>query len=99
MSLTPLQIKDILDENREHECEGYGIHHECVRIASIAELPSRFGNFQVVAFWNNRDDKDHAAFVHGDVTAATSWKRPCKPWASWKTGSCSTCARRGGGSV
>ncbi len=68
MSLTPLQIHDILDENREHECEGYGIHHVCVRIASIAELPSRFGNFQVVAFWNNRDDKDHAAFVHGDVT-------------------------------
>lgn len=67
MSLTPLQIKDILDENRAHECDGYGVHHVCVRVASIAELPSRFGQFQVVAFWNNRDGKDHAAFVHGDI--------------------------------
>jgi GTP cyclohydrolase II len=41
-----------------------------VRIASIAELPSRFGQFQVVAFWNNRDNKEHAAFVHGDVSGA-----------------------------
>ncbi|MEL7589932.1 MAG: GTP cyclohydrolase II [Anaerolineaceae bacterium] len=70
MSLTPLQIKEILDENRAHECEGYGPHHICVRIASIAELPSRFGQFQVVAFWNNRDNKEHAAFVHGDVSGA-----------------------------
>jgi GTP cyclohydrolase II len=44
----------------------------CVRIASIAELPTRFGKFQVVAFWNNRDGKEHAAFVHGDVTGAES---------------------------
>ncbi|MEL7644854.1 MAG: GTP cyclohydrolase II [Anaerolineaceae bacterium] len=41
-----------------------------MRIASIAELPSRFGKFQVVVFWNNRDQKEHAAFVHGDITGA-----------------------------
>lgn len=70
MSLTPLQIKEILDENREHDCEGFGPHHICVRIASIAELPSRFGQFQVVAYWNNRDKREHAAFVHGNVTGA-----------------------------
>jgi GTP cyclohydrolase II len=70
MALTHLQIKDILDENRAHECDGYGPHHICVKIASIAELPSRFGQFQVVAFWNNRDKKEHAAFVHGDITDA-----------------------------
>ena len=68
MALNPLQIKDILDENRAHECDGYGKNHVCVRIASIAELPTRFGQFQVVAFWNNRDGKEHAAFVHGDIT-------------------------------
>ncbi len=72
MTLTKLQIKDLLDENRTHECEGYGKDHVCVRIASIAELPTRFGKFQVVAFWNNRDGKEHAAFVHGDVTGAES---------------------------
>ncbi len=67
MSLTHLQIKELLDENREHECDGYGKDKICVKIASIADLPSRFGQFQVVAFWNNRDRKEHAAFVHGDV--------------------------------
>ncbi|MFC2028935.1 GTP cyclohydrolase II [Chloroflexota bacterium] len=70
MSLTKLQIKEILNENKDHECEGIGEDHICVRVASIAELPSRFGQFQVVAFWNNRDKKEHAAFVHGDVSNA-----------------------------
>jgi GTP cyclohydrolase II len=70
MSLNPLQIQELLDENRAHECEGYGKDHICVRIASIAELPSRFGKFQVAAFYNNHDGKEHAAFVHGDITGA-----------------------------
>jgi GTP cyclohydrolase II len=68
MSLSHLQIEEILEENSVHECAGYGKDHICVRIASIAELPSRFGAFQVVAFYNNRDGKEHAAFVHGDIT-------------------------------
>ncbi|HKZ85245.1 MAG TPA: GTP cyclohydrolase II [Anaerolineae bacterium] len=67
MSLTHLQIKELLDENRYHECEGYGKDSICVRIAAIGDLPSRFGQFHVVAFWNNKDGKEHAAFVHGDV--------------------------------
>jgi GTP cyclohydrolase II len=70
MALTHLQIQDLLDENCCHECEGFGAEHICVRIASIAELPTRFGYFQVVAFYNNKDGKEHAAFVHGDVTGA-----------------------------
>jgi GTP cyclohydrolase II len=65
-----MQIKEILDENRDHDCGGTGKDKVCVRIAAIAELPSRFGQFQVVAFWNNRDNKEHAAFLHGDVTGA-----------------------------
>jgi GTP cyclohydrolase II len=65
-----MQIKDLLDENRKHECEGYGRDRICVRIAAIADLPSRFGAFQVVAFYNNRDDKEHAAFIHGDICEA-----------------------------
>ena len=67
MALTHLQIKELLDENRYHQCEGFGDDKICVKIASIADLPSRFGKFQVVAFWNNRDGKQHAAFVHGDT--------------------------------
>lgn len=67
MTLSPMQIKHLLDENRDHNCEGFGEDHVCVRIAAIADLPSRFGDFHVVAFWNNRDQKEHVAFVHGDV--------------------------------
>jgi len=67
MSLTHMQIKELLDEGRRHTCDGYGRDRVCVKIAVIAELPSRFGDFHVVAFYNNRDDKEHAAFVHGDV--------------------------------
>ena len=70
MALTPFQVKELLDENRYHDCAGFGAQKICVRIAAIADLPSRFGTFQVVAFWNNRDGKEHAAFVHGDVSGA-----------------------------
>jgi len=66
--MSHLQIKELLDENRFHNCDGVGKDKICVRIAAIADLPSRFGEYQVVAFWNNRDGKEHAAFVHGDVT-------------------------------
>ena len=68
MGLTHMKIKELLDENRAHECEGMGKDHVCVRIAAIAELPSRFGQFHVVAFYNNKDNKEHIALVHGDVT-------------------------------
>jgi GTP cyclohydrolase II len=66
MPLTALQIKELVEENRAHECDHYG-PDICVRIAAVAELPSRFGDFHVVAFYNNKDGKEHAAFVHGDV--------------------------------
>ena len=67
MALTHMKIKELLDENREHNCDGYGHDHLCLRIAAIADLPSRFGDFHIVSFWNNIDEKEHAAIVHGDV--------------------------------
>lgn len=67
MPLTPLQIDEILKSEYDHDCPGFGRHHVCVRIVAIAEMPSRFGQFQIVAFWNNRDGKEHVALVHGDV--------------------------------
>jgi GTP cyclohydrolase II len=70
MGLTHMKIKELLDESRAHECEGVGEDHVCVKIAAIAELPSRFGHFHIVAFYNNRDDKEHVAIVQGDVTNA-----------------------------
>lgn len=59
------EIRHMLEAAREHECDGYGDDHICVKIAAFAELPSRFGDFHVVAFTNTRDGKEHAAFVHG----------------------------------
>lgn len=70
MSGKHLPIKALLDENRSHDCEGVGPDRICVKIVAIADLPTRFGNFHIVAFWNNRDGKEHAALVRGDVTGA-----------------------------
>lgn len=69
MSISKLKIQELLDENRKHKCEGYG-EGTCVHIAAIADLPSRFGNFQVIAFYNNSDRKEHIAITHGDVCGA-----------------------------
>jgi GTP cyclohydrolase II len=68
MGLDPLTIEELLGEGRDHRCQGFGADEICVRIAAIANLPTRFGDFRVVAFWNDRDGKEHAAFVKGDPT-------------------------------
>ena len=62
-----LTLEKLVEADRTHECEGFGSQKICVRIAAVAHLPSRFGDFQVVGFTNNKDGKEHAAFVHGDV--------------------------------
>jgi len=64
-------LDDLVLQDREHECEGFGEGRVCVRVVGVAELPSRFGDFRIVAFWNNRDAKDHVAIVHGDVVGAS----------------------------
>jgi GTP cyclohydrolase II len=38
-----------------------------LQIASVAELPSRFGEFRAVAFGNPIDGKEHLAIVRGEV--------------------------------
>jgi GTP cyclohydrolase II len=65
MRLTPETVTSLLEEGRQHRCPGSGT--PCVKAVAIAELPSRFGEFQVVAFWDDHELQDHAAFVHGDV--------------------------------
>jgi GTP cyclohydrolase II len=57
----------LLERDKVHTCPGYGAGQVCVRIAATAALPTRFGDYQVVAFWNEIDDKEHAAFVHGEA--------------------------------
>jgi len=65
MGLSPETVAGLLEEGRNHRCPG--APETCVKPVAVAELPSRFGEFQVVAFWNDQERQDHAAFVHGDV--------------------------------
>lgn len=69
MNIDPIlqKLRDLVEDDKNHECSGYGKDHICVRIIAAANLPSRFGDFKVAAFWNNYDAKEHAAFIHGDV--------------------------------
>ncbi len=58
-------VARLVKENEGHDCPE---HPEiCVRLEAAADLPTRFGDYQVVAFWNNLDRKEHAAFVHGNI--------------------------------
>jgi GTP cyclohydrolase II len=70
MSTSDEALKALVERDRDHECEGYGGQRICVRIAGVAELPSRHGDFRIVAFWNNRDAKEHVAMLHGEVVGA-----------------------------
>lgn len=62
---------ELLQNDPDHECEGIGKENICVRIVAMAELPTRFGDFHIVAFENNRDGKEHVAITHGDVIGAS----------------------------
>lgn len=66
MGIPKPTIDEILRASREHCCEDP--HAPCVRVVAVADLPSRFGEFQVAAFDSHRDRHDHAALVRGDVT-------------------------------
>jgi GTP cyclohydrolase II len=60
----------LLQTEGEHECAGIGRDRVCVRVVAMAELPTRFGDFHIIAFENNRDGKEHVAIVKGDVIGA-----------------------------
>ena len=65
-----MTLEELLVHDRDHECDGYGPQRVCVRAVGVADLPTRHGDFRIVAFWNNRDGKDHVALVRGDVIGA-----------------------------
>jgi len=60
-------LEALVDRDREHDCPGFGAPKICVKVEAVANLPTRFGRFRIVAFWNNRDGKEHIALIHGDV--------------------------------
>ena len=66
------KFDQLLEEEGDHECEGLGKNRVCVRVVAMAELPTRFGDFHIVAFENNRDGKEHVAITKGDVVGASN---------------------------
>lgn len=66
MPLTKPQIKELLKPERHFTYEGKDVEI-CVKIVAVANLPTRYGEFQIVAFLNSEDEKDHVALVRGDV--------------------------------
>jgi GTP cyclohydrolase II len=65
MRIPQATIDQLIREGEDHCCgEDAPV---CVRIVGIADLPTRFGEFQVVAFESPTDHKEHAALVKGDV--------------------------------
>lgn len=43
----------------------------CVALVSRAHLPTRYGEFEIAVFLNNKDAKEHIALIRGDVKQAT----------------------------
>ena len=46
--------------------------HLCLTLVSAAKLPSLYGDFWIIGFANNKDNKDHIAVVKGDVKGRES---------------------------
>ena len=67
MPLASPKIEELIDKSEKHHCPPGSASHICVKIKAVASLPSRFGDFQIVAFANDQDNKEHIALVHGDV--------------------------------
>jgi len=61
------RLEDLIERDKDHDCEGVGPKKVCVRVDGVADLPTRFGVFRIISFWNNRDAKEHVAVVHGDI--------------------------------
>lgn len=64
------RLEDLVERDRDHDCEGFGRDKICVKVDAVADLPTRYGRFRIVAFWNNRDQKEHIALVHGEIMGA-----------------------------
>jgi GTP cyclohydrolase II len=66
MALNKPNIEELIENDKDHSCSKE-LAHVCVNIVAVADLPTKYGDFQVVAFFNNDDNKEHVALVHGDV--------------------------------
>jgi len=62
-------LEDLVLRDSDHDCEGLGARKVCVKVVAVADLPSRFGSFRIVAFYS-RDEKEHVAIVRGNILFA-----------------------------
>ena len=64
MKLSTEQIEMLLDTSEGQVC----VTDECcVQLVAVADLPSRFGEFQICGFISPCDQKEHTAIIKGDV--------------------------------
>ena len=62
-------LADLLERGRDHDCPDAN----CVAMSAIADLPTRFGHFQIAAF-GDRQGAEHAALIQGEP-----WQRDDVP--------------------
>ena len=64
MKLTKDQIDQLIEASEKQVC----ITDECcVQLVAVADLPSRFGEFQIAGFVSPCDGKEHTAIIKGDI--------------------------------
>jgi len=64
VKLSEDQISELLSASEKQVC----VTDECcVQLVAIANLPSRFGDFQVCGFISPCDGKEHTAIIKGDI--------------------------------
>jgi GTP cyclohydrolase II len=64
MKLSEEQISILLDASEKQACT---TDECCVQLVAIANLPSRFGDFQICGFVSPCDEKEHTAIIKGDI--------------------------------
>ncbi|MGQ4911729.1 MAG: GTP cyclohydrolase II [Candidatus Thorarchaeota archaeon] len=64
MKLTEVQVASLLDASEKQVC---ATDECCVQLVAIADLPSRFGEFQIAGFVSPCDGKEHTAIIKGDI--------------------------------
>ena len=48
-------LEELVERDKAHDCGGFGASRVCVKVDAVADLPTRYGRFRIVAFWNYRD--------------------------------------------
>ena len=67
MRLPRPDLKELIGTDKRHYCEGVE-SRVCVKVVAVADFPTRFGKFDIIAFYNNHDQKEHVAVVRGDFS-------------------------------